>query len=484
MPASPFSVEHFRAYCRLLVLDSGEPCDPEDFQIGVVRDVFDGFRETWMIVPEGNGKTTLMALLALYHADYQSDPWVPIGASTREQAKILFDQAAGFIERTPGMEQRFRVYHGYRRIDSKRNGGRGIQVYSADANSGDGVIPTLCLIDELHAHKDTKLYRRWRGKLDKRGGQLIAISTAGEPGSEFELLRANIRQQANKHQRAGAYLRATSGSRVVLHEWMVPDGTDPTDPFNVKAANPLSTITPAMLEAKLADPTQDLGDWMRLVCNRPTRSSQSAITEKEWDAAESDERIPEGEPVWVGLDVAWKHDTTAVVPLWMPDQSKRLFGDPRVLVPPRDGSMLNPHEIEDAFKEIHAVNPIETVVMDRERAEQLASWLEEELGCIIVEHHSGNVMMSLAYERFMEGLRGGQIRHTGDRTFRQHAMNAMARRLPNDKVRFDRPVHNRGNAKEQDRRVIDALDAASRVHSSMVAGKTVSVYEDRGVLVV
>ena len=31
-----------------------------------------------------------------------------------------------------------------------------------------------------------RLYRTWRGKLDKRGGQIVVISTAGEPGGEFE----------------------------------------------------------------------------------------------------------------------------------------------------------------------------------------------------------------------------------------------------------------------------------------------------------
>ena len=77
----------------MLVLDNGARWEPEDFQLEVLEDVFDGYSEVWMIVPEGNGKTTLMAGLALYHGDYTQSPWVPIGASTREQAEILFGQA-------------------------------------------------------------------------------------------------------------------------------------------------------------------------------------------------------------------------------------------------------------------------------------------------------------------------------------------------------------------------------------------------------
>jgi phage terminase large subunit-like protein len=89
---------------------------------------------------------------------------------------------------------RFRAYDGYRRIKCLRTGGR-IQVFAADDRTGDGIIPGgLALVDELHRHRDLKLYRTWRGKLEKRGAQLIAISTAGEPGGEFEETRDRIKK--------------------------------------------------------------------------------------------------------------------------------------------------------------------------------------------------------------------------------------------------------------------------------------------------
>jgi hypothetical protein len=95
-------VEHFAAYCRKLRLDNGERFELEPFQEEVAGDIFAGFSETWMIVPEGNGKTTFMAALALYHGDYTESAFVPIGASSREQAEILYRQAEGLVMRTPG----------------------------------------------------------------------------------------------------------------------------------------------------------------------------------------------------------------------------------------------------------------------------------------------------------------------------------------------------------------------------------------------
>jgi len=57
-----------------------------------------------------------------------------------------------------------------------------------------------------------------------------------------------------------------------------------------------------------------LPHWRRFNCNLPTRGDDAAIQEVEWAAAEVADTIPEGEPVWVGLDVAWKWDTTAAGP--------------------------------------------------------------------------------------------------------------------------------------------------------------------------
>ena len=65
----------------------------------------------------------------------------------------------------------------------------------------------------------------------------------------------------------------------------------------------------------------------------------------------------------------------------------------------------------------------------------------------------------------MEAIRQQWIRHTGHRGFRQHAMNTHVRHLGGDKKRFDRPLGSRGNAADQDRRVIDALTAAGFVHT-------------------
>jgi hypothetical protein len=475
-----FTPEHFRKYVGGLVFDDGEQREPQDWQLQVVADVFRGFPETWLIVPEGNGKSTLLAQLALYGADFSDSPWIPVGASSAKQARIIYDQAAGFVERTAWLEARFKCFGGYKLIRSLANGGIGIEVFAAEAKTGDGVIPfPFAIVDELHRHDDLRLYGLWKGKLRKRGGQILTISTAGEPDTAFENTRDEIRRRATKRERVGGHLRA-EGPGLVLHEWMVGSDEECADMAAVKAANPLWSITEETLAEDFASPTMDLGDWKRLKCNRPTRSVSSAITDKEWDDAQTDVEIPEGAPVDVGLDIAFKWDTTAFVPLYRAS-SFRLLGPATILVPPRDGSSLHPDVLKAAAMDLTELYRVETFVVDMHQAEDIAHWIEDELGVPVIDHDHRRATTHVEdYSAFMDGLRNGTLKHTGDQELRTHVLHAIAHRLPGGDYRFRRPSESRGSKRDQDRRVIDALSAAAMVvqHSTREAPKS-SVYEER-----
>lgn len=491
----PFTTEHFKLYASRLILDTEEPWEPEDWQLDVVEDLFAGTQQVWLIVPQGNGKTTLMAGLGLYHCDFTHSPWVPVAAASARQARILYESAAAFVSRTPHLSTRFNPQGGYLRIQSV-NSGWGIQVYAADKDTGQGIQPTLCLVDEGHVHRDLGLYRTWRGKLRKRNGQIVMISTAGEPGSDFEQTRDAIRDNATHRDRLGPCRLRCVSSRIVMHEFRVPSAEQARDLDLVKAANPLSTITKASLAEILDDPTLDYGeDWLRQSCNIPARTSQAAITDRDWERAYTSERIPAGVSVWLGADFAWVDDPTALVPFWMPRHDFRLLGAPEVLVPPRDRTMLDPQDVKDAFDRIHERNPVEVVVADKTKAQDTLAWMERERGVEVIDHEQGPSNQAAEYESFMEALRGGGssddrrerepwLRHTGDPVLTQHVMNAIARRLSGDRKAFDRPKHARTSSK-QERRVIDALKAASMVHLIAVANPDrQSVYEDRGILTI
>ena len=332
---------------------------------------------SWLVIPQGNGKTTLVAGLALYHIQHTEFAALAVAAATRDQTMVLYSQAAGFVVRS-GLEDTFTCLSGYRRIDCRQVNSR-MQVFSADASTGDGIIPSMAIIDELHRHKTLELYRTWRGKLKKRRGQLLVISTAGEPGGEFEEQRDRMRQMAGDVVRDGPFARAV-GDSYVLHDWAVPEDGDVDDLELVARANPLGSITAESLREERESPDWNLGHWRRLTCNLPTRSELAAITEAEWFSAEVHDEIPEGEPVDVGIDFGWKGDTTAIQPLWCRDASYRLFDKGVTLVPPQNGNSLHPDAIKNAIVRVNERNPIRRFVIDISNAYDIAAWIEDEFG--------------------------------------------------------------------------------------------------------
>ncbi|MFN0156354.1 MAG: terminase TerL endonuclease subunit, partial [Gaiella sp.] len=206
----------------------------------------------------------------------------------------------------------------------------------------------------------------------------------------------------------------------------------------------------------------------RFVCNLPTRSTIAAIQEREWHQAATAERIPDGELVWAGMDVGWQWDTTAIVPLWWRDPHFRLLGPATILEPPRDGSQLDPNRIKHALTELAARYRLTTVVMDSARAEDIASWIQDELDVQVVYRAQSSKPQAEDFERFMGALRQGWLFHSADDGLRQHALNAVTKLLPDGGSKFGRTSETRQGG-NQDARVIDALVAAAMVHSHAVA---------------
>jgi hypothetical protein len=136
------------------------------------------------MVPTHN--TTLLAAIAIYHLLTTPDAACYVGASSRDQAKILFDEAIKLIRRTKWITERqgkfgkglVQIQDGYKRILNAEDSGM-VQVLAADAGTADGVIPTLALVDELHRHRSSDLYAVFRDGLGPRNGQMVTISTAG-----------------------------------------------------------------------------------------------------------------------------------------------------------------------------------------------------------------------------------------------------------------------------------------------------------------
>jgi phage terminase large subunit-like protein len=409
-----FTVPHFRAWAQNLILDTGEPWTVEPFQAAFLGDLFaGGFLEHLLKLPEGNAKTTFAGGLSLYYAEFLPFARIPVAASSRDQAEWLYQAAAGFVERSE--LKQFKCLEGYRRIKCESSGGR-IQIFAADDRTGDGIIPGgLCLLEELHRHRNLNLYRTWRGKIEKRHAKLVAISTAGEPDGEFEALCKRIRGECEV-TRKGSFLRAVSDT-TVMHEYAVPEDKDPEDIDEVFKANPLKAITKAQLKRKLESKAMTPAHWRRFVCGQPSRL-ESWVEPQVWDALKWDVgHVAEGEPVYVCVRVATGIGI-GIVALRGEKAAVKL----RTIPPPLSGRVPL-WEVEAALRDIDKFYEVMGITYDADQFLRPAEILEEE-GLPMIEVPQRARRLSQATSTMWRYISGGLLGHDGDPELRSQVLAA------------------------------------------------------------
>lgn len=439
---APFTLPHFRRWASDLILDTGESWHLEPFQEAFAEDIFAGYAEAWLLIPEGNGKTTTLAGIALYHVEHRAFAAVPVAAASREQAEILYRQAEGFVLRSEALYRplhsdiavakgkrktevpRYLCLEGYRRINHYK-GGR-IQVFAADDRTGDGIIPTLGIIDEPHRLRDLSLYRTWAGKIAKRDGQIAAISTSGEPDSDFEQTLQRIRDSATELREDGSFVRYAT-PRLVLHEYAVRDGEDVDDMEAVKRANPLSSVTIEGLTEKHDSPTMTRHHWTRFVCNRPTRDDAVWLGpngDRIWVGLERTIKPTPGARTWVGIDVAIYQDSSAVVIVQeLPDGHLGAWA--RVWTP-RPDKPVDLTDVMQFVRDLDATYQLGGVSYDPRFFDVPAKMLLDG-GVPMLEVPQSVERMTPIIGDLYAKLNRGEIHHDGDSTFASHVLNAVPR---------------------------------------------------------
>lgn len=429
----------------------------------MLADYFNGTRETLILISKKNGKSTLLSLLALHHLLITDNAECVIAAASRDQATIILDQAAGFVRRSDELRGLVDVRRGYREIRLKGSSSR-IRILAADVDTADGVLPTLGLVDELHRHRSSDLYGVFRDGLGPRNGRMVTISTAGDDeSSPLGIMRANARLLPAVERRGAYHYHRTADSAFVLHEWALEESDDLADMTAVKLANPASWQTKKVLKERHDSPSMTKWQWARFACGVWLQGENAAISPGEWDALCEPATIPDGARVWIGMDLGWKIDCTALVPLFWESAERRLTSHAIVLEPPGDGSLLDDRLISDGLLELNERFQILGVVYDPNAGgQQMVQALEREHSIPFVEHSQHNAPISLADARLMEAIRRGELLHDGDLSVRSHVLNAVEKPLGGERYRFDRP-------KRGERKPIDALRALSMAHSVAVA---------------
>jgi len=423
--ATPPELDVFERFCQGLVLEQGGPLLLEAFQRLMLADYFAGATETLILLSKKNGKTTVLAALALFHLLVRWDAECVLGAASRDQATILYDQAVGFVRRSPGLAERVIPKTGYREIRSVRHAGR-IRVLAADVDTADGIIPTLALVDELHRHRSADLYGVFRDGLGPRDGQMITISTAGDhEASPLGQMRAEARQlPAITRDGAHTYARSSDGA-YAMHEWALEPDADVGDLELVKTANPASWQTLDRLRARHDSPSMLPHQWLRFACGIWAGQDAWWITGEDWAALDTDDRIQPGEQVTLGFDGSRVSDATALVICRLEDGLLELV---RVWEAPGGGREIPTGEVDAVIVEVMERYRVVRGYFDPPLWQsEIDAWAREYGEQAVLRYYTSKPRMMSAVERFRTDTVAGRLRHTGDHRLTRHVLNAQTR---------------------------------------------------------
>jgi phage terminase large subunit-like protein len=276
--------------------------------------------------PRGNGKTGLVAGLALCHligpeAEERGECYS--AAVNRQQSALMHDEMAAIIEAVDEFAAVTRVRSGGQRRHIEVTGGKGkgskYEALSSDARRGHGLAPSWWAYDEMAQTRDRKLFDALRTAMGKRNRCLgIILSTQAED---------------DEHPLSQLIDDGLSGidPSLIIDLTAAPKDADVFDPAVIRACNPalgifLDTET-LFKEAEQAKrlPSAE-SSFRNLRCNqRIAAASDLLCTPSVWN--QGDEPIDEdifrdGRHVFGGLDLSGRLDLTALVLAAEDDQGR------------------------------------------------------------------------------------------------------------------------------------------------------------------
>jgi phage terminase large subunit-like protein len=458
-------LEHFVKFCAMLRLpDTLKPFVLEDWQQDALRDYFEhGALEHLWEWPTGMGKSTLLGALALHHGTFvRVNPKVIVLGGMGGHAKHTLQAASWFISQNKSLQYWWVAQeYGMGRIKSlitedafgvititsagHRIGGKG-------GTAQEGEAPSLVLVEELHRHEDngaavrtltTKVQKRTVGAHKVR---IVHVTTAGD-SRESPLGRLEARATTNgaivTHPRPGMYYDRgeDADGDVVMHRWAVPEHIEPPESGStakeldrfldeVKKANPATFIQKPNLRRSWKASSSEPWVFLRQHANQWITQHQTAISRFHWmTCANRGVIIPPGAgPVYLGLDTALSHDTTALVPVWHSHLTDRLTTAGTVVLKSEvKNTKRRMRDVIDVIEVMRQRWPDLIIVFDRNMGGGLiAEQLEEDHGLSVIDHGQGLPMES-ASMLLGELVANHLMEHDGSELLTSHVLSAVAK---------------------------------------------------------
>jgi len=428
----------------------------------------DGIDASVLQTPRGNGKSSLggsLAVWATYDDDDTGAPQVPIIATTVGQAiRSCYGVAVAMIKAEPELLRRALIYTGIAtpRVNVPFNGAELFPI-SNDPGGLQGLDYSLAIVDEI-GFQPIDSWDSLRLASGKRERSLV--TGLGTPGLD----RENALHHLRKIVREGGKLPG-----FVYREYSAPDDCAIDDRKMWRKANPAIAAGFLRESALTTDlgitpeghfRTFRLGQWIDGV-DSWLGANGSAI----WEGLTNPYGFIDGAPTWVGVDVALKRDTSAVVAVQRrPDG--RWHAVSRIWFPTEDRP-VDTTDIMQYLRNLADRYGVQAISYDPRFFDVPAKMLTDE-GLPLIEVPQSVERMTGAIGSLYELIMGKGLTHDGDPAFATQVLNGVPR------------FSDRGFtlAKGKSRGKIDAAIALALALDQALRRETTgpSIYETRGVV--
>lgn len=283
------------------------------------------YREAYIEVPRKNAKSTLSSGVCLYMlaADGEQGAEVYSAATTRDQARIVFDDSKAMAERSPGLRVHCGVAIMQHSLTVAATASR-FAPLAAEGSTLDGLNVHFACIDELHAHKTRAVYDVIDTARGAREQSLLwSITTAGTDRSGICYER---RTHVTKVLDGVVTDPALFGVIYTLDE-----NDDPFDRTTWAKANPNWSISvlPDDMEAaarKAEAMPSAFNNFLTKRLNVWVSGESPWMDMRAWDRC-GDKALRDlsafaGRKAWIGLDLAQKKDFAAASLVFQDDDGR------------------------------------------------------------------------------------------------------------------------------------------------------------------
>jgi len=421
-----FAHQHFKV---LKGLRAGEPLDFTDWQKWLLRSLLerrksDGklrYRRALIGLPRKQGKSLMGSALAVYSMIAgEAGSEIYAVASDKDQARIIFGEAKQQILSSAVLSAEARVLRDA--IEMPRFGSV-FRVLSSDFRGQAGLNPSLVLFDELWAQKSSDLFEQMvQGSGNRLEPLIVSITTAGY---DLDTLAGQM-YQYGKSVAAGEVDDASFG----FWWWEANADCKIDDAKQWRKANP--NIAEGLMseeDLQTAVKASFQGSEMsmrRWRLNQWVRSQESWLPIGAWEQCRSDMDLDVELPVWVGIDMALKHDSIAVV-VAQP-QDERVVVRSKIWQPKDEG--VDVADVEHHLRELHAKFDVREFAFDPAYFQRSAEQLADE-GLRMVEFPQNGQRMIPACGQAYELIVAGKIAHDGSPTFTDQVLSAAQRMTDN-----------------------------------------------------